>query len=157
MIVAVRPALQRLVRSDESHRGACGMKECLVDVLNARETVLHVFPIAVEDQDGTPKTVDPEREALKLATLLQLVPEAEIEGLHARPHVGRGGQLMPYSDALNTRCQMEERAEQRIRERAYFLWQQESCPENRAEEYWRRACEIEGNTWPVTIDNPNSR
>jgi len=41
------------------------MKDCLVDVLNARDTVLHVFPIVLEDQDGTPKAVDPEREALR--------------------------------------------------------------------------------------------
>lgn len=125
------------------------MKECLVDVLNGRETVLHVFPIAVEHQDGSPKAVDPEREALKLASALHLVPEAEVESLHARPHVGRGGPLMPYGDVLVTRRQMRERAEQRIRERAYLLWQQEGCPENRAEEYWHRAREIEGNDGSV--------
>lgn len=125
------------------------MKECLVDVLNARETVLHVFPISVEDQDGSPKAVDPEREALKLATLLQLVPEAEAEGLHARQHVSRGGQLTPYGDVLETRRQMRERAEQRIRERAYFLWQLEGCPENSTDEHWHRAREIEGNNGSV--------
>lgn len=121
------------------------MRECLIDVLNARETVLHVFPIAVEDQDGTPTAVDPEREALKLATVLQLVPEAEAERLHARPHVSRGGQLTPYGDVVETKRQMRERAEQRIRERAYLLWQQEGCPENRTDEYWHRAREFEGN------------
>lgn len=121
------------------------MKECLIDVLNARETVLHVFPIAVEGQDGTPTAVDPEREALKLATVLQLVPEAEAEGLHARPHVNRGGQLTPYGDIVETKHRMRERAEQRIRERAYLLWQQEGCPENRAEDYWHQAREIEGD------------
>ena len=31
-----------------------------------------------------------------------------------------------------------ERA-QRIRERAYHLWEADGCPENRAEEYWERA------------------
>ncbi len=120
------------------------MKECLVDVLNARETVLHVFPIVVEDQDGSPKAVDPEQEALKLASLLRIVPEVEIESLHTRPHVSRGGPLTPYADVLITKCQTQERAEQRIRERAYLLWQQEGCPEGRADEYWHRACEIEG-------------
>lgn len=120
------------------------MKECLVDVLNARETVLHVFPIVVEDEDGSPKHVDPEHEALRLASDLHLVPEAEVESLHTRPHVSRGGPLTPYGDVLVTRCQMQERAEQRIRERAFLLWQQEGCPENRAEEYWHRAREAEG-------------
>ena len=81
------------------------MKDCLVDVLNARGTVLHVFPIAVENQDGTPKDVDPEQEALKLAAVGQLVPETESETLQAREHVSRGGPLMPYSDALETKVQ----------------------------------------------------
>lgn len=125
------------------------MRECLVDVLNGRDTVLHVFPIAVEDQDGRPGAVDPEREALKLAVALQLVPETEADGLHARPHVSRGGRLTPYSDVLETRRQIWERADQRIRERAYALWQQEGCPEGRAEEHWRQACEIEGGQGPA--------
>ncbi len=33
--------------------------------------------------------------------------------------------------------------EQRIRERAYFLWQQEGCPEGRAEAHWTLACMLE--------------
>jgi hypothetical protein len=117
------------------------MKECLVDVLNARNTVLHVFPIAVEDQDGTPRLVNPEQEALKLATIMQIVPETE--ALHARPHVCRGGPLLPYGDLVEIKHEMCERTEQRIRERAYFLWQQEGCSENRADEHWHRAREIE--------------
>ncbi len=122
------------------------MKECLVDVLDARGTVLHVFPIPVENQDGTPKTMDPEREALKLAALVHLVPETEAEGLHARPHVCRGGPLQPYGDVLETRHPTRERTEQRIRERAYFLWRQEGCLENRAEEHWHQARELEATT-----------
>lgn len=113
------------------------MKECLIDVLNVRNTVLHVFTIAVEDETGNSKAGDPEHEAVELARRMELVPEAEADGLHARPHVGRGGQLMPYADALKTKI------EQCARKRAYFLWQQEGCPEDRAEEHWQRACDIE--------------
>ena len=40
---------------------------------------------------------------------------------------------------------MCERFEQRVRERAYFLWQHEGCPENRAGEHWHKAREVEGN------------
>lgn len=116
-----------------------------MDVLNARGTVLHVFPISVEARDGAPKVVDPEQEALKLAVLEQLVPEAEAETLRAREHVSRGGPLMPYSDVLETRTQKLHRIEQRIRERAYFIWQDAGCPEAQAAEHWHRACEIEGN------------
>ncbi len=119
------------------------MKECLVDVLNARNMVLHVFPIPVENQDGTPRPVNPEQEALELATGMQIV--SENEALHARPHVCRGGQLMPYSDVVELKHEMRERTEQRVRERAYFLWQQEGCSENRADEHWHRAREIESH------------
>lgn len=111
------------------------MKDCLVDVLNARGTLLHVFPIAVENQDGTSRAVDPQQEALNLAALMQLVSEAETTALHARPHVSRGGSLTPYGDVLETRLQMLERTEHRIRERAYFLWQQAGCSEHQANEH----------------------
>ena len=117
------------------------MKEFLVDVLNDRGTVLHVFPIPMEDQDGTPKAVDPEREALKLAAIMQLAPESD--RLHTRLHVSRAGQLTPYSDVLELRLQRFERTEQRIRDRAYFLWREEGCPEDRAYEHWHRARELE--------------
>ncbi len=117
------------------------MKECLVDVLNARNTVVHVFPISVENQNGTPRLVNPEQEALELATGMQIVPETE--SLHARPHVSRSGALLPYGDLVETKREMFERTEQRTRERAYFLWQQEGCSENRADEHWHRAREIE--------------
>jgi len=29
--------------------------------------------------------------------------------------------------------------DERVRERAYFLWREAGCPEGRAEEFWRRA------------------
>ena len=119
------------------------MKECLVDVLNARNTVVHVFPIAVANQDGTPRPMDPEQEALELATQMQLVPETEV--LHARPHVSRGGQLLPYGDVLEVKRELCGSTEQRVRERAYFLWEQKGCLENRADEHWHQARELESN------------
>ena len=100
------------------------MKECLIDVLNGHDTVLHVFPIAAEDQDHALTETECVQEAIKAASLLRLVPEPETGDLHGRVHVGRGGQLTPYGD---------------------FLWRQEGCPENRAEEHWRQACGIEGH------------
>ena len=122
------------------------MKECLIDVLNARDTVLHVFSIAVEAQDGTPIAVDAEQEALRLAAAVQLVPEKDAEGLHARPHVDRGGPLTPYGDVLEDRRRSLEKAEQRIRERAYFLWQQQGSPDNRADEHWHQVRDFETNS-----------
>ena len=122
------------------------MKECLVDVLNARDTVLHVFSVAVEAPDGTPISVDPEQEALRLAAAVQLVPEKDAEGLHARPHVDRGGPLTPYGDVLDDRRRSLAKAEQRIRERAYFLWQQQDHAENQADEHWYQACKFENRS-----------
>lgn len=110
------------------------MEECLVDVLNARDTVLHVFPVVVEDAAVAPQ------EALKAATDLHLVPEEEEGSLHARMHVSRGGPLTPFGDALLTRQQAQERSEQQLRTHAYFLWQQAGCPDNRSEDHWHMAC-----------------
>lgn len=97
------------------------MKNCLIDVLNIRDTVLHVFPLAVENQDGTPRSVDVEQEALKLAGAMQLAPETDV--LHARPHVSRGGQLMHYGDPAAATHTRSESTAQQICERAYVLWQ----------------------------------
>jgi len=38
----------------------------------------------------------------------------------------------------------KQELEQRIRERAYFLWQQDGCPDGHADQHWERASEIEG-------------
>jgi len=124
------------------------MKECLVDVLNARDTVLHVFPIAKDGHHSALTDAECVQEAMKAATLLRLVPEAEEDGLRGRVHVGRGGQLAPFGDVLEIRRQSQERAEQHVRTRAYFLWRQEGCPANRAEEHWHQACGIEGHNLP---------
>ena len=121
------------------------MKNCLIDVSNDRGTVLHVFPIATDGEDGTPKVKNPEQEALKLAAAMHLVPEDEVSALHTKPHVTRGGQLAPYGDALETKRQQLERIDRRIRERAYFLWQEAGCPEHQADELWREASQFEGN------------
>ena len=122
------------------------MKECLVDVLNARNTVLHVFSVALERQDGTPIAVNPEQEALRLAAQAQLVPPTDAQSLHARPHVARGGQLTPYGDVLDDRRRSLEQAEQHIRERAYFLWQQDGYVEDQADKHWHQACELENKS-----------
>ena len=118
------------------------MEERLVDVLNDRNTVLHVFHVAVERPDAAPK--DFEQAALKAAIAQRLVPETEAEKLRARIHVCRGGPLTPYADALQIKREQKERRERSIRERAYFLWLEDGCAENRADEHWHRARELEG-------------
>ncbi len=45
--------------------------------------------------------------------------------------------------------------EQRIRERAFHMWQEAGCPEDRAEEFWLRARELElGQTQPAETSAP---
>jgi len=38
---------------------------------------------------------------------------------------------------------MQQDLKQNLRERAYFLWQQEGCPDGQADQHWKRACELE--------------
>lgn len=120
------------------------MEERLVDVLNDRNTVLHVFPVALECQHAAPKPVDFEQKALKAAVAAKIVPETQSDKLHARLHIGRGGPLQPFADALQIKSEQKARLEQRIRERAYFLWQEADCPESQADAFWHRAHEVEG-------------
>ena len=90
------------------------MTEHLVDVLNARDTVLSIIPVTLDDQDSHSKDAQCLQEALKTAADLHLVPDTEVEGMHARMHVGRGGQLAPVADVLKIREEAQQRAEQSI-------------------------------------------
>lgn len=50
--------------------------------------------------------------------------------------------------------------EERIRIRAYYLWQADGCPEGRAQEFWERAREltaIEDNPSAGLVPNPTTR
>ena len=124
------------------------MKECLIDVLNANNIVLHVLPVAVKNPESPIRDAECVQEALKVASHLHLVPKDELESLQARLHVDRRGPLTPIGDVLQVRQQSQERAEQRIRTRAYFLWQREGFPKHRAHEHWFQACDIEGQGRP---------
>ena len=61
-------------------------------------------------------------------------------------HVSRGGQLTPFGDALLVKRQADERAEEHVRTRAYFLWQEAGCPDDRAEEHWHKAREARSDS-----------
>jgi hypothetical protein len=114
------------------------MTERLVDVLDSRGTVLHTFPITLSGAEA-PSDAQYEEKALQAAAHAQLVPDHELSGLTARMHVSRGGALAPYGDDHDAMSQTKESLEQAVRERAYFLWQEDGCPDGRADEYWQRA------------------
>ncbi|WP_353619922.1 DUF2934 domain-containing protein [Mesorhizobium sp. BR1-1-16] len=46
--------------------------------------------------------------------------------------------------------------DERIRERAYYLWQQAGAPEGRTEEFWRDAEQHEGVEGDVRTDLPSA-
>jgi len=77
------------------------MTERMVDILNERDTVLHVYPISIGGPDASPDDSEYERKALETAAQAHLVPEAEFHGLHARMHVARSGMLTPYGGELD--------------------------------------------------------
>jgi Protein of unknown function (DUF2934) len=115
------------------------MPERLVDVLNSNEAVLHTYPITIGGADIAPKDAEYEEKASKAAAYAHLVPDADLKSLTTRMHVSRGGALEPYGDSRDVLSQTERDLDQVVRERAYLLWQQEGCPEGRADEHWHRA------------------
>ena len=119
------------------------MQERLVDVLNEKNNVLHVFPVRIEADDAALDEADFEQKALEAAAAAEIVPCHEENKLKARLHVSRGGPLRPYGDTLQTKHEQKMRIEERIRERAYFLWQEAGCPDNQGEWFWQHACEIQ--------------
>jgi hypothetical protein len=53
-----------------------------------------------------------------------------------------------------------EHSEERIRERAYHLWEQDGAPEGHADEYWdkaRRQVEAEGGDEPSPVSADQSK
>ncbi len=116
------------------------MEERLVDVLHSSgAAVIHTFPITIGGSDIASKDAEYEEKALKAAAYAQLVPDADLKCLTTRMHVSRGGALEPYGDDRDVLSQTKQSLDQVVRERAYFLWEQEGCPEGRADEYWHRA------------------
>ena len=116
------------------------MTERLVDVLDSRKTVVHTFPVTLSGPD-VPTAAQYEDKALQAAAYAQVVPDDDLPRLTTRMHVDRGGALAPYGDGRDVTSQTKRNLEQAVRERAYFLWQGDGCPEGRADEYWQRADE----------------
>ena len=115
------------------------MTERLVDVLNGSGTVIHTYPVDLGETGSEVEDVAYEKKALEAAAHGRLVSDAELESLTARMHVSRGGQMAPYGDDLVNSSETKLGLEQSVRERAYFLWERDGCPEGRPEEYWHRA------------------
>ena len=115
------------------------MPERLVDVLHSNGLVIHTYPVTLDGSGGSASDDDYKAKALEAAAHGRLVPDAELGSLTARMHVSRGGPLQPYGDQVSSTSETKLGLEQAVRERAYFLWEQEGRPEGRADEYWDRA------------------
>ncbi|WP_051980298.1 DUF2934 domain-containing protein [Burkholderia sp. 9120] len=111
----------------------------LVDVIDGRGNVLHTYPITLgESSDGAEDSAY-EAKALQAAAQGRLVPDAALGTLTARMHTGRGGQMAPYGDDLQTDSETKFGLDQAVRERAYLLWERDGSPDGRGDEYWHRA------------------
>jgi DUF2934 family protein len=100
---------------------------------------MHTFPITIGGSEIAPKDAEYEEKALEAGAYAQLVPDADLKGLSARMHVSRSGALEPYGDNRDVLSQTKQGLDQVVRERAYFVWEQEGCPDGRADEYWHCA------------------
>jgi len=116
------------------------MEERLIDVFDKYGRALHTFPVQVEDADSASED-DIKAKALKLAARAQLVPEADVANMTARMHVSRPGPVTPIGDDRHILSGTKQGLEKVVGERAYFIWQQEGCPDGRAEEHWYIALE----------------
>ncbi|WP_334187361.1 DUF2934 domain-containing protein [Noviherbaspirillum sp.] len=111
----------------------------LVDVLDINGNVRHTFPITLDKSDLASDEAAYLVKALEAAANARLAPDDELHELTARIHVSRGGQLEPYGDGLNSDSETKAGLEQLVREQAYLLWEQNGCPEGKADEFWHRA------------------
>jgi hypothetical protein len=115
------------------------MAERLVDVLDSRKNVRHVFPIRIQGSENSDSSY--EKKALEAAGYEKLVPNNELNSLTARMHISRSGPLEPYADGRDTLAQTKASLDQIVRKRAYVLWEQEGRPNGRAAEHWQLAQE----------------
>jgi hypothetical protein len=115
------------------------MTERLVDILDSSGNVLHTYPITLGGLGDDARDSAYEAKGLEAAAHGRLVPDGELQGLTARIHVARGGQMLPYGDEVQNDSETKVGLEQAVRTRAYALWEQEGCPDDRASEYWHRA------------------
>ena len=113
--------------------------ERLVEVIDGNGEVIHIYPVTLDESHGAANDAAFLDKALEAAAHGQLVPDAELAGLTARMHHGRGGPLQPYGDEISSSSETKLGLEQSVRERAHALWEQQGCPEGRADEHWHRA------------------
>jgi hypothetical protein len=111
----------------------------LVNVLDRQGSTIHTYPITLENPAAT--DAEFKAKALEAAAHGQLVPDEDLDALTAEMHISRGGQLQPYGDTVDCDSETKVGLEQEVRERAFYLWEQDGRPEGRSEEYWDRALE----------------
>jgi hypothetical protein len=99
--------------------------------------VLHAFPVTI-----SAPVVEEEafrEKALEAAANAKLVPNEELDGLNAKMHVSRGGQLTPYGDPHGVLAETKAGLDQVVRERAYLTWELAQPPHGGADDFWHQA------------------
>jgi len=97
------------------------MDERLVDVLDCNGTILHTYPVTLDDQSGAATDEEYKAKALEAAAQGRLVPDNELRGLSAKMHQSRSGRMQPPEDQISTNSETKIGLEQAVRERAYLL------------------------------------
>lgn len=115
------------------------MPERLVDIEKLDTNVLHTFPVTISKPALETEEEAFKRKALEAAANAKLVPNEELENLHAKMHVSRGGPLTPFGDPHGVLAETKAGLDQVVRERAYLLWEQAGRPGGRADDFWHQA------------------
>src|SRR3954452_12427532 len=76
------------------------MEMRLVDVLDRNGSVIHTYPITLDESGGAATEAQFKARALEAAAHGQLVPDAELGSLTSRMHFSRGGPMQPYGDEI---------------------------------------------------------
>ena len=110
----------------------------LIDVMNKNGEVIHTYPVTISEPEDASEA-DYEAKALEAAAHGRLVPDTELKSLTVRRHIDRRGRMEPFGDDIAANSETKLGLEHAVRERAYFLWELEGCPQGQEDEYWQRA------------------
>ena len=115
------------------------MTERLVDIADDKGKRIHTYPVTLPDNGSHQDDTAFKEKALEAAANGRLVSDEKLPGLSASMHVSRRGALAPYGDEVKTDSETHVGLEDALRERAYFLWENNGRPDGEADRFWKLA------------------